>query len=164
MPENTPVLKFMANMDYPISLLFDQPKVGEGQYGAWYRYAVNHNKTEWAIFASEGLNAQLSTYGKGSNLNIRKEEYEPGKTKFVVTALEGAVKAPPATLNTPNSTTTDRTQDIHRQVCLKLAVQSMGTSKMDFDFVEVGLRMDGLLNILDGEVKKEPVSDEDLPF
>ena len=40
----------------------------------------------------------------------------------------------------------------------------MGTSKKDFDFVEVGLRMDGLLNILDGEVKKEPVSDEDLPF
>ena len=63
------------------------------------------------------------------------------------------------------TTVDDRTKDIHRQVCLKLAVQSMGvcsSMEEEFNYGEVKDRMEGLLNILDG--KKIPEKKEDLPF
>ena len=52
----------------------------------------------------------------------------------------------------------DRTKDIHKQVCLKLAVQSLGTTE-NLDYQEVKVRMEGLVGVLeDVEVKEE------LPF
>ena len=41
----------------------------------------------------------------------------------------------------------DRTADIHKQVCLKLAVQSMGS---DFNIEEIESRMYSLLSVLHG--------------
>lgn len=55
----------------------------------------------------------------------------------------------------------DRTADIHRQVALKIATISIGQSTKPWtgdDLQEIKLRMDQLLNILDG------TTEDALPF
>ena len=142
-----------------VTLLEDKPDLRDGKYGAFNVYALNLDGQEISLGASPGLHKQLLNYSKGDSVKIVKAEYAPGKQSYTVT---------------PDSTTTsvassydpdDRTKDIHRQVCLKLAVQSMGVCSAmeeEFNYGEVKDRMEGLLNVLDGN--KIPEKKEDLPF
>jgi len=179
MPEQTPILKFKYGIKYPVQLQYDEPKTGEGEYGTWYRYSVKYEGQDMAIFASKTLNARLERYRQNDRVVIEKCETDDGKTYFDAVPEEGTQIATPdaPVVNTPNWDSV-KTNDIHRQVCLKLAVQSMGTTKKDLDLAEVSLRMKGLLFVLDGldeaDVKEEdlpdvpaeipPPTDDDLPF
>ena len=67
-----------------------------------------------------------------------------------------------------------RTRDIHKQVCLKLAVESLGVVKSDnkdSDYLKtVAYRMDKFLEVLEGkadslvEKVKEEFAGEEIPF
>ena len=46
-----PNLKMDVGNTYPIQLRFDEPKTGEGEYGTWYRYAVNYMNSAFVWFA-----------------------------------------------------------------------------------------------------------------
>ena len=176
MPENTPVLKFQYGKPYHCELLYDSPKTGEGKFGTWYLYGMKHDNQEWSVFASKTLNERLERYRKGDNVVIEKMDSPEGFSYYDVIPGEGTRVATP---DAPKQDWDAKTKDIHRQVCLKLAVQSMGTTKKDLDLSEVASRMNGLIFILDGlveetpeetQVSKEtseevpPISDEDLPF
>ncbi len=153
-------LKIKANTDNVVKFLYDTPIEGTNAYGLYHLYAFDLNGEETGLFATDNLHEKLRNFTKGDSVNIRKEEYEAGKFGWNVIPQEGTPtrKTPPPSVSNVSSTPDDRTKDIHRQVCLKLAVQSMDTSET-LDFAMVKLRMDGLLNVLDGKETKE-----ELPF
>lgn len=145
-----------VNKDYPITLTYDQCKSGESQYGPWYLYGVEHNGEQMGIFAEDALHNQLKEYDKGAKLIIRRNQ-ENGKLEWLVTPANGNTKQ----TKTYSSFLDDRTRDIHRQVALKIATISIGSSLKPWnesDLTEIKNRMDKLLDILDGSPS------DDLPF
>ena len=151
------------NIDYPVTLTYDKCKSGESQYGPWNLYGVKYDGVEQGIFAEDALHQQLQKYGKGAKLVIKRNQDDNGKLEWQVIPQNGngvaggAVKSNQTVL----SYLDDRTRDIHRQVALKIATISIGqTTKpwTDEDLLEIKVRMDKLLVILDGEVSDE------LPF
>ena len=163
-------IKLNPTGDNIVELCFDSPKTGTNNYGAWYMYGVIMGGEEKTFFATENLHKKLSDYGKGANLNIKKEEYAPNKFAWEVHALNGTMmtgSGQKPVVSTPISDS--RTLDIHKQVCLKLAVQSMAHVKFDIKAVEE--RMYQLLDVLHGnksdaviEKVKEVFEGKELPF
>ena len=163
-------LRITANTDNVVEFLYDTPKTGTNNYGMWYLYGVKNEGKEVGIFATEALHGKLQDYRRGDKVNIRKEEYEPGKVGWNVIPEEGTSisenksKSKSATFNID-----DRTHDIHKQVCLKLAVDMMETKNKtltDGDLVVIEANMMNLLTVLEGsksyDIKHK--EDEDLPF
>lgn len=76
--EKKPAIKFLTNKEYIVTLNFDEPKTGKGQYGTWYMYSCSYEGEDRIFFASPGLQAQIveGKYGKGDTLKIMKEEFE----------------------------------------------------------------------------------------
>jgi len=166
MSTHNETLKITADTDNIVEFLYDPIfKEGANNYGAWYLYGVKNDGKEVGIFASQALHGKLKDYRKGDKVNIRKEEYAPGKEGWNITLEEGA--------NVSNGKSTtfsidDRTHDIHKQVCLKLAVDMMETKNKtltDGDLVVIEANMKSLLMVLEGSnfLDKEENKD-DLPF
>jgi|TARA_Y100000296_G_scaffold69100_1_gene82710 hypothetical protein len=151
-------LKIKANTDNVVKFLYDTPIEGTNSYGVYHLYAFDMDGTETGLFATDALHEKLKNFTIGDSVNIRKEEYEPNKFGWNVIPEEGTPArntGTPSNINdsyksTPSATTQERTKDIHRQVCLKLAVQSMGTPET-LDLAIVKQRMEGLLDVLDGK-------------
>ena len=169
---NQDTLKFATNMDNHVTLLFDTPQTGTNSYGEWFRYGCEHDGEEKSFFATGFLRSKLEGYGKGAKLNIRKEEVSGGKVGWNVIPAEGTAikttKDVPAMRQQRQVTHDDRTLDIHKQVCLTLAIESMGIVE-SLDIAEVTRRMKALQLILDGEVdtpegKNQANGDDELPF
>jgi hypothetical protein len=147
------------NHDYPVVLTYDQCKSGESLYGPWNLYGVEYEGVEQGIFAEDALHQQLQKYGKGARLVIRRNQDENGQLEWHVSPANGNAQRQPQ--QTVLKYLDDRTADIHRQVALKIATISIGHSLKpwtDEDLQEIKVRMDKLLEILDGKV------DDDLPF
>jgi len=146
------------NQDYSITLTYDKCKSGESQYGLWNLYGVKYEGLEQGIFAEEDLHQKLQQYGKGTKLVIRRTQDDKGQLEWQVTPANGNTQL--KSNQTVLKYLDDRTADIHRQVALKIATISIGqTTKpwADEDLQEIKIRMDKLLDILDG------VSSDDLP-
>ncbi len=146
------------NQDYPVVLTYDQCKSGESNYGPWNLYGVEYEGEQQGLFAEDALHQELKKYGKGARLVIRKNQDDNGRLDWQVV---------PATGNNRSSNQTvlnyldDRTRDIHRQVALKISTISMGQSTKPWtneDLEEIKVRMDKLLEILDGG------TNNDLPY
>jgi len=147
-----------VNKNYPIKLIYDRCKSGESQYGSWYLYGVEHDGEQVGIFAEDALHKQLKEYGKGSKLIIRRNQ-DNGKLEWQVTPANGNSQAKPT--KTVSSYLDDKSASIQRAMALKIAVISVGTSTRvwtDDDLSEIKLRMEKLLDILDGSPS------DDLPF
>ena len=88
--EYNPSLEIKEKTDNIVEFLFDTPIDGENKHGTWWRYAFKHDGEEVVYFTSSAaLFAKLSDYAKGDKVNIRKDEYEPGKFGFNVIPCEG---------------------------------------------------------------------------
>ncbi|MFC1566167.1 hypothetical protein ACFL4B_04445 [Candidatus Neomarinimicrobiota bacterium] len=147
------------NHDFPVTLTYDKCKSGESQYGPWMLYGVEYDGEQQGLFADEHLHQELKNYGKGSKLIIRRNQDESGKLAWQVTPANG--NSPTRSRQTVIGYLDDRTKDIHRQVALKIATISIGQSLKpwtDEDLQEIKIRMDKLLDILDGSTS------DDLPF
>jgi len=139
------------NHDYPVTLIYDQCKSGESNYGPWMLYGIIHENVEQGIFAETGLHNKLKNYGKGSKLIIRRNQDEDGKLEWQVTPANGNSQSKPT--KTVSSYLDDKSASIQRAMALKIAVISVGTSTRawtDDDLSEIKLRMEKLLDILDG--------------
>lgn len=158
-------LKIQKDTDNIVEFLYDSPKTGTNNYGDWYLYGVMHEGAEKAIFATKYLNDKLQYYSKGDRVNIRKETSEDGKTIWSVVA-EGDTK----TKNEGNTTLgiDARTHDIHKQVCLKLAVDMMDKGNAvltESELVVIEANMKALLQVLEGTPDTHTIKDEEkLPF
>lgn len=147
------------NHDYPVTLVYDQCKSGESNYGPWNLYGIKYEGVEQGIFAEDALHHELKKYAKGARLVIRRNQDDNGHLEWLVTPANGNAQHQPK--KTVLKYLDDRTADIHRQVALKIATISIGQSTKpwaDEDLKEIQVRMDKLLNILDGSTK------DDLPF
>jgi len=154
MSERMDTLNIEVNRDYQIRLLFDQPKTGESQYGPWHLYGVEYDKETLGLFADLILHGLLKEYGKGDSLVVRRIKSDDEVSWQVKRLINGKGSYPTPGLD-------DRTKDIHRQVALKIATQSLGpTTKSwtDYEKTEIQSRVNALLEILDGN------PDNDLPF
>ncbi len=160
MSERQKTLQLKAyNKDFPVTLTFDKCKSGESQYGPWMLYGVEYNGEQQGLFADDQLHQELKKYGKGSKLIIRRNQDENGQLTWQVTPANGNSQS--KSRQTVISYLDDRTKDIHRQVALKIATISIGQSLKpwtDEDLQEIKVRMDKLLDILDGSTS------DDLPF
>jgi len=147
------------NHDYLVVLTYDQCKTGESQYGPWNLYGVEHEGEQQGIFAEDALHQQLQKYGKGARLVIRRNQDENDQLEWKVVPVNGSTQHQPK--QSVLKCLDDRTADIHRQVALKIATISIGQSLKPWsmeDLQEIKLRMDKLLEILDGS------SEDALPF
>ena len=171
MENNT--FKLNPDANNVVELLYDQPKTGTNNYGDWYLYGVRKDGAEASFFATDALHKKLSVYNQGAKLSIQKEEYAPGKSAWKVRPLDGTTASTPATTTT--RTIDDRTHDIHKQVCLKLAVELFGTKKGDIlsgeDVSIIEANTLALLDILEYSEKvkgltssDDPVVNADMPF
>ena len=128
---NKPELDFILDTDYPVSLVFDSPINGTNNFGEWNMYTVNYGGNEVVFFASDGCHKQLSQYGKGAELNIKKVYYgDEGKTKYEVTPLGGVQdtakngsKSPVNGGYTPTVRERTTNNSIESQVALKAVVE-----------------------------------------
>ena len=147
------------NTDYPVTLIYDQCKSGESNYGPWMLYGVEHSGEQQGLFAEDALHQELKQYSKGSKLIIRRNQSADGKLEWQVTPANG--NSPSKPTKTVSSFIDEKSASIQRAMALKIAVISIGHSTRawtDEDLQEIKVRMDKLLIILDG-------SDEDeLPF
>lgn len=161
-------LTLMTNLDHEVEFLFDNHKEGEKDYGTeirkWYLYGVKHDGEEKSLFPSEALHEKLRSYRKGDKVNIRKDEVGD-HIEWNVTPLNT-----PSTNGTSNnavdwdaikeekreyaeSQNKKRSNDIHRQVALKLAVETASIPELDMGVIKK--RMKTFLAIIE---------EDDLPF
>ena len=162
--ENKDSFKLSKDTDNIVELLYDQPKQGQNSYGAWYLYGVNKEGQETSFFATENLHKKLSTFGRGAKVNIRKDEYAPGK--FAWNVIPQGDTQPKTLAVSGNSEIDKRTHDIHKQVCLKLAVDMIDKKNEILttgDLVTIEANMMNLLNVLEGKSASEIAGDE-APF
>ena len=165
MPEYNEI-KFAEDIEYNVTFKFDTPQTGTGQYGEWNRYGVEHEGMESSFFASPGLHNRIKSFKQGDSVKIIKKAYN-GKTSWDVKQIGGD-----STINSSATLSPDaRTKDIHRQVCLKLAVQSIGDKAKATDayYKDIKNRMEGFIAILDPEdaiveAVKEKFDGEEIPF
>ena len=166
MDQNKDTFKLNPTNPNVVELLYAQPREGTNSYGNWYLYGVRKDGIETGFFATDALHKKLSVYGQGAKVSITKEEYAPGKSAWTVQPLEGT--QPQAVVPVATSTTVDnRTHDIHKQVCLKLAVELFGVKKGDMlsdtDMVTIDTNMQTLLSILESEEKVKSLTNSDAP-
>ena len=145
---DTNQIKFAEGHQYDVTFKFDTPKTGVNQHGEWNLYGVEHNGTDSAFFASPGLHNRLTSFRQGDTISIMKNLVN-NRTSWDVKKFSGASSSVSNGIITPDA----RTKDIHRQVCLKLAVESIGakTKVTDAYYEDVKSRMEGLLAVLDPE-------------
>ena len=146
------------------TLLFNEPLTGNNANGAWYLYKFNVSGDELGFFATEGCHKQLSAYKKGDTVTISHNDIGGGKSKYVVSsdvvpsaASSGGSKPDWDKINE------DKKEDIHRQVCLKLAVDLLGDVEGKLTPDQIGIvqhNLGALKMVLDHSVVKE----DDLPF
>ena len=158
-------LKIEKNTDTVVEFLYDTPKTGSNNYGNWYLYGVKHDGADKGIFATEYLHDKLRFYRKGDKVNIRKDDAGNGKVVWNVVPEDGT--------NFKNATNTtlgidNKTHDIHKQVCLKLAIGMMdakNTVLTEGELVVIEANMKALLQVLEGTPETHKDKDEEkLPF
>ncbi len=158
MSERNNNLVIDTNIDYPVKLMYDECKSGVSQHGPWNLYMVEHNGTPHSIFADEKLHPMLRKYKRGDEIIIRRNQTNQNEVFWEVNRITNGNGSDPSQAN---ARLDDRTLDIHRQVALKIATQSMGpTTKpwTDYEKTEIQSRVNALLGILEGE------TEDDLPF
>ena len=80
-------LELDLNKPTHIVMLFDNPKIGESQYGMYYLYAVrNGDGNEYSFFAPEEVHEKLSGFNKGDAVVITKTAVQKGNK--VVTSYD----------------------------------------------------------------------------
>tara|TARA_R100001594_G_scaffold135464_2_gene177226 strand:- start:2059 stop:2571 length:513 start_codon:yes stop_codon:yes gene_type:complete len=165
-------IKLSPDVANIVELMYETPKTGTNSYGNWYLYGVIKDGIETGFFATDALHKKLSVYGQGAKVSITKEEYAPGKSAWTVEPLSGTTPKPTTAISYNNIDA--RTHDIHKQVCLKLAVEMFGGTKdilKDQEVVAIETNMKVLLSVLESEeiVKDltssvDPVKNDDMPY
>ena len=81
-----PKLELQINKPAELEVLFDEPVVGESQYGSYNLYAVNVNDNEYSFFAPDEVHDKLKELSKGDKAIVTKLAAQRGNK--VVTAYD----------------------------------------------------------------------------
>ena len=152
---NTPILDLQYNVDYDIEIL--EYKTGENNYGPWHFYQLRYNGEKYGHFAQPVLHEKLSRYNRGDQITIQKQQTEKASYEWIVNGHNCKQEPAPVPIS---STWDERTHDIHRQVCLKVAVMSFPASDKSWEAEvvdELKRRTNSLMTVLEG-------AQDDMPF
>ena len=162
----TPLLDLNYNVEYQVEIL--GYKTGINKFGPWHFYQLVYNGEKFGHFAQPNLHQELSSFNQGDVVTIQKlQTSRRDGFDWVVTSEDDKPdppKTPTPVAAKPQQSPVfdDRTHDIHRQVCLKVAVKSFPASDKcwnDEVLAELKRRTDSLMVVLEG------VNNEDsLPY
>jgi len=117
-------LELELNKPTNIEMLFDQPKIGESQYGPYYLYAVRNGDgaTEYSFFAPEEVHLKLSELKKGDKALLTKQAVQKGNKVLTSYEIELAPKQSqnnnPAPETPSNKTETPTNQNAYLQAMI----------------------------------------------
>ena len=74
-----PKLELALNKKTELTLLFDEPIIGQNRYGDYYLYCVKTNGTEYSWFPTEEVHRRISHLGKDDTFTIVKTARQSGK-------------------------------------------------------------------------------------
>ena len=158
---NQDAIKLSTESDNIVQIL--DVKSAMGKNGMWHLYTVKKDGQRVKFFApTEKVHEKLSAFKINDVVSIRKEEWGAGKSVWKVT-YQGSEKS------SGNVLIDDRTHDIHKQVCLKLAVDMVAkkdthTILTDAELVVIKTNMIALLQVLEsdesGELETSPQPEE----
>ena len=80
-------LELPVNQPVNIELIYDEPVIGENQYGQYFMYAVKNNGSEFAFFPTREVHNELKNLKRGDSAVITKLAAQRGTkliTKYVV--------------------------------------------------------------------------------
>ena len=77
-------LELPVNTQVTVTLLYDEPVIGDNQYGQYYMYAVKNNGGEYAFFAPLEVHQELKNLKRGESATITKLAAQRGK-KLITT-------------------------------------------------------------------------------
>ena len=162
----TPLLDLNYNVEYQVEIL--GYKTGINKFGPWHFYQLVYNGEKFGHFAQPNLHQELSSFNQGDVVTIQKlQTSRRDGFDWVVTSENDQPDSPKtptpvAAILQQSPVFDDRTHDIHRQVCLKVAVKSFPASDKcwnDEVLAELKRRTDSLMIVLEG------VNNEDsLPY
>jgi hypothetical protein len=98
-------LELPVNQPVNIELIYDEPVIGDNQYGQYYMYAVKSNGSEFAFFAPLEVHNELKNLRHSETAVITKLAAQRGSkliTKYVVES-KSARKDEPITVQEVNS-------------------------------------------------------------
>jgi len=71
-------LELAINQPVTVELLYDEPIIGESQYGSYSLYAVSVNGVEYSFFAPDEIHTELIKLKKGDTATITKIATQKG--------------------------------------------------------------------------------------
>ena len=77
-------LELPINQPVNVELLYDEPVIGDNQYGQYYLYAVKNNGGEYSFFAPLEVHNELKHLRRGETATITKLAAQRGK-KLITT-------------------------------------------------------------------------------
>lgn len=116
-------LEIQLNQPCSVELLFDQPTIGQSQYGEYYLYAVRNGdgQTEYSYFAPPEVHDKLKDLKKGDRATILKLAEQKGSK--IITRYEVSVeKTKQSSEAIVQTTASDNLYQLMRASCLE-AVQ-----------------------------------------
>ena len=102
-----PKLELEINKPTHIKLLFDEPIVGDSQYGKYFLYAItNGNNKEYSFFAPTEVHEVLKEQTKGTEAIITKIAAQRGKKRVTsydvqIIEVQNSILAPNQPQNNP---------------------------------------------------------------
>ena len=146
-----------------VEFLFDQPKPVDTKWGERFLYGFKKDGEQYNFFATPYLSDKLSGFKRGDVVKIAHNKLPSGKTAWDVRTIPvNKTQNNQQTESMGNGVIDARTHDIHKQVCLKLAVQIMGDINAvlsDTEVTVIKANTQLLLSVLEGDD-----NEADFPF
>jgi len=159
MPDK-PRITFNPGEPVIVTLKFDKGFENEGANGTYFSHTVTNNNADTIMFASPKLNELItSDFRTGDTLRIIKHDTKP-VTWGVHKEGESSVKTV-ANVKPVEVMSDARTQDIHRQVAVKIVCQGLDFTQNEIEDEQYDLLFKNvqiILNLIDNK------KDGALPF
>lgn len=158
--DTKPRITFNPNEPVIVTLKFDKGFENEGANGTYFSHTVTNANVDTIMFASPKLNELItSDYGTGDTIRIIKHDTKP-VTWGVHKEGEASVKTV-ANVKPVEVMSDARTQDIHRQVAVKIVCQGLDFTQNEIEDEQYDLLFKNvqiILNLIDNK------KDGALPF
>lgn len=124
-------LKPKTNIPELVTFQYNEPQTGEGQYGTWYKYAIENRGVNKVLFPTKFLNDKLQTFQplQGKTLEIVLIEVGGGKKDWRVNIPgQSGTNTPVQPENVPETKfeANNNVPDVHETIAkMRVAFQSM---------------------------------------
>lgn len=126
-------LKPKTNLPELVTFQYNEPQTGEGQYGTWYKYAIENRGVNKVLFPTKFLNDKLQAFQplQGKTLEIVLIEIDGGRKDWRVSVPgQSGTNTPVSTQNVP-----ERNFDTNQRILdLEDTIEKMRAAFADHEF------------------------------